>query len=73
MLDGLPLDRDRPVKGNPPVAAGGAVGIVTVLVGLLAGFPVWAVVVIVVAALAFTLLSQTKTTRPPRDSWGRQP
>lgn len=59
----LPVDKSNPVSGNPPLAAGGAVGIVTVLVGILAGFPPWAVVVIVVAALAFTLASQVWTKR----------
>lgn len=59
----LPVDTDRPVKGNPPLAAGGAVAIVAAVVGLLGGFPAWAVVVIVVAALAFTLASQAFTKR----------
>lgn len=59
----LPVTKSKNPKDNAPLAAGGAVGIVTVLVGLLAGAPWWAVVVIIVAALAFTAYSQTHTER----------
>ncbi len=59
----VPVTPSADPKDNPPLVAGGAVGIVTVLVGVLAGMPVWAVVVIVVAALAFTLISQFGTRR----------
>lgn len=59
----LPVTPSPDPKDNPPLVAGGAVGIVTVLVGVLAGMPVWAVVVIILAALGFTLVSQYGTRR----------